>query len=172
MQLIDEHIGAGSPLYLQLDYTAPHGGGPNPNPQLPQDCGDTAKPAPRHANAFDTEPLPQPDSFNELDVSDKPEDIQEIDLIDAEELANITTRYRCRLESLLSVDEGVAAVMDALRAQDALDNTYVIFTSDNGFFHGEHRIPTGKNRVYEEAIRVPLLMRGPDVPEGRRSSRT
>ena len=47
------------------------------------------------------------------------------------------------------MDEGVAAVMDALRAQDALDDTYVIFTSDNGFFHGEHRIPTGKNRVYE-----------------------
>ena len=166
VQLIDEHLGAGSPLYLQLDYTAPHGGGPNPSPQLPQDCEGTAKPAPRHANAFDTEPLPMPDSFNELDVSDKPEDIQEIDQIGAEELANITTRYRCRLESLLSVDEGVAAVMNALRAHDALDNTYILFTSDNGFFHGEHRIPTGKNRVYEEAIRVPLIMRGPDVPKG------
>ena len=68
VQLIEEHVGAGAPLYLQLDYTAPHGGGPNPNPQLPQDCDGYAKPAPRHANAFDSEPLPMPDSFNELDA--------------------------------------------------------------------------------------------------------
>ena len=42
----------------------------------------------------------------------------------------------------------------------------VIYTSDNGFFHGEHRIANGKNRVYEEAIRVPLMMRGPGIPKG------
>jgi N-acetylglucosamine-6-sulfatase len=42
----------------------------------------------------------------------------------------------------------------------------LIFTSDNGFFHGEHRIPTGKQHIYEESIRVPLEIRGPDIPEG------
>ena len=62
--------------------------------------------------------------------------------------------------------------MDALRAQDVLKNTYVIFTTDNGFFHGEHRIPTGKNRVYEEASRIPLLMRGSRHARRGRSSRT
>ena len=41
-----------------------------------------------------------------------------------------------------------------------------MFTADNGFFHGEHRIQSGKNRVYEEAVRVPLVIRGPGVPEG------
>ena len=41
-----------------------------------------------------------------------------------------------------------------------------MFTSDNGFFHGEHRVQSGKNRVYEEAVRVPLVIRGPGVPEG------
>ena len=52
-------------------------------------------------------------------------------------------------------------------ANGELDNTLVIYTSDNGFFAGEHRIvQTGKNRVYEEAIRVPLLMRGPGIPQG------
>jgi arylsulfatase A-like enzyme len=44
----------------------------------------------------------------------------------------------------------------------------VIFTSDNGFFHGEHRIPQGKERVYEESIRVPLMIRGPGMPAGEK----
>ncbi len=47
-----------------------------------------------------------------------------------------------------------------------LNNTLIIYTSDNGFFHGEHRIPGHKLRVYEESIRVPLLMRGPGIPRG------
>ena len=47
-----------------------------------------------------------------------------------------------------------------------LDDTLILFTSDNGFFHGEHRVPTGKLLVYEPSIRLPLLMRGPGVPAG------
>ena len=84
VQLIDEHVGSGRPLYLQLDYTAPHFGGPEPLPQPPGDCQSSARPAPRHANAFDSEPLPQDASFNEADVSDKPTLIQELPLLDEE----------------------------------------------------------------------------------------
>jgi arylsulfatase A-like enzyme len=76
--------------------------------------------------------------------------------------------YRCQLESLLSVDEGVKRVVAALRANHELANTLVIYTSDNGFFHGEHRIPQGKERVYEESIRVPLMIRGPGMPPGEK----
>ena len=57
-------------------------------------------------------------------------------------------------------------MVEALRASGELDNTLVVYTSDNGFFTGEHRVQSGKNRVYEEAIRVPLQMRGPGIPEG------
>ena len=71
-----------------------------------------------------------------------------------------------RMESLLSIDEGVAEIVKALRDTGELENTLVIYTSDNGFFHGEHRIPNGKNRVYEEAVKVPLLMRGPGIDPG------
>ena len=74
--------------------------------------------------------------------------------------------YRCELESLLSVDEGVKKVVDALRAKAELSNTVLIYTSDNGYFHGEHRIPKDKQHIYEESIRVPLLMRGPGIPQG------
>ena len=67
------------------------------------------------------------------------------------------------------VDEGVGADRRRARADGELDDTLVVYTSDNGFFAGEHRVATGKNRVYEEAIRVPLVIRGPGVPAGGRS---
>jgi N-acetylglucosamine-6-sulfatase len=154
------------PFFLWLAYTAPHAGGPNPNPNPPSDCGAGPKPAPRHANAFDSEPLPRPPNFNEADVSDKPTQIQNFPLLSATQTANIQRRYRCELESLLSVDEGVKDVVDALEANGELDNTLLMFTSDNGFFHGEHRLVERKKHVYEESIRVPLAIRGPGIPQG------
>jgi arylsulfatase A-like enzyme len=47
-----------------------------------------------------------------------------------------------------------------------LDNTVIIFTSDNGYHFGEHRIPEGKRFIYERSARVPLLIRGPGFPAG------
>lgn len=157
----------GGPFFLSVAYTAPHSGGPSPNPQPPANCNGTAKPAPRHATAFDGEPLPEPPSLNEADVSDKPEAVRSREPLSAEQIDSIRREYRCRIESLLSVDEGVGRMVDALRAAGELDDTLIVFTSDNGFFQGEHRIPGGKNRVYEESIRVPLVMRGADLPAAR-----
>ena len=154
------------PFFLWLTYTAPHIGGPEPSPNPPVNCGDAAKPAPRHAHAFDSEPLPRPPNFNEADVSDKPGAIRNLPLLSPSQITDIQRTYRCELESLLSVDEGVKSVVDALRANGELDNTLIIYTSDNGYFHGEHRIPKGKLNIYEESIRVPLEMRGPGIPRG------
>jgi N-acetylglucosamine-6-sulfatase len=166
VEAINRHAPAG-PFFLGVMYTAPHGGGPNPNPQPPANCGNEApKPAPRHANAFDSEPLPVPPSFNEADVADKPAAIRSMPALVDADVADIQRRYRCRIESLLSVDEGVGRIVDALEASGELANTLIVFTSDNGFFAGEHRVKMGKNRVYEEAVRVPLVIRGPGVPEG------
>jgi N-acetylglucosamine-6-sulfatase len=60
----------------------------------------------------------------------------------------------------------VEAVVTKLRNVGALENTYVVFTSDNGWYHGEHRIFDGKRQPYEESARVPLLVRGPGVGAG------
>jgi N-acetylglucosamine-6-sulfatase len=154
------------PFFLWLTYTAPHSGGPDPNPNPPFNCGDSAKPAPRHANAFDSERLPVPPNFNEADVSDKPAKIRNLPRLSADQIADIQRKYRCELESLLSVDEGVRRIVAALSAKGELADTLLMFTSDNGFFHGEHRIPKEKLHIYEESIRVPLLMRGPGIPRG------
>jgi N-acetylglucosamine-6-sulfatase len=154
----------GGPFFMGVMYTAPHAGGPNPNPNPPTNCGSSAKPAPRHADAFNNEPLPITPNYNEADVSDKPAAIQAMPAITDQQTTTIQRKYRCRLESLLSVDDGVGRILNALSDSGELDNTLIIFTSDNGFFAGEHRVQNGKNRVYEEALRVPLVIRGPGVP--------
>ena len=167
VDVINRRAPTKQPFFLDVNYTAPHSGGPNPNPNPPGNCENTAKPAPRHASAFNGAPLPQPASFNEADVSDKPRDIRRMDPITNAERAEIARHYRCRIESLLSVDEGVARIVEALRATKELGDTLVIFTSDNGFFHGEHRVQNGKVRHYEPSTRVPLVIRGPGIPENK-----
>jgi N-acetylglucosamine-6-sulfatase len=164
--LVNRRAPQAQPFFLWLTYTAPHTGGPNPNPNPPSDCGAAAKPAPRHAHVFDAEPLPRPPNFNEADVSDKPPWVRALPSLTASQITDLRRKYRCALESLMSVDEGTRRVVDALQARGELDDTLLIFTSDNGFFYGEHRIPGGKQRPYEESIRVPLLMRGPGIPQG------
>ena len=95
-------------------------------------------------------------SFNEADVSDKPPWIQSLRRLTTDDIANIDQRHENRVESLQAVDDLVAGVVSKLREQGVLSNTYIVFTSDNGLHHGEHRIRQGKGRPYEEAARVPL----------------
>ena len=156
------------PFFLWVAFLAPHSGGPR-DPDDPSGQA-TPSPAPRHRNLFSTQPLPIPPSFNELDVSDKPAGIRNRPLMSAAKIAAVRENYQQRLESLLAVDEAVGQIVNRLAAIGELDKTYIIFTSDNGFFHGEHRVPNGKVLVYEPSIRVPLIMRGPNIPAGQHRS--
>jgi N-acetylglucosamine-6-sulfatase len=139
------------PFFAYVAPTAPHG---------------PATPAERHEGAFAEEEVPRPPSYDEEDVSDKPSTISAAERISEEEAAEIDDYYRQRLESMLAVDEMVGSLVDELEAAGELENTYIFFTSDNGWFGGEHRIRSGKNRVYEESARVPLFVRGPGVAAG------
>ncbi|HET8641624.1 MAG TPA: sulfatase [Pseudonocardiaceae bacterium] len=124
------------------------------------------RPAPRHRGMFGDAPLPRPPSFDEADVSDKPAQVQALPRLSAAEIARITKDYRSRLEALQAVDDAVAAIVGRLAQHGELANTLIIFTSDNGWLQGEHRIPRGKVYAYEESSRVPLIVRGPGVPAG------
>jgi N-acetylglucosamine-6-sulfatase len=154
------------PFFLWLTPHVPHNGGP-PDPDDPRGIG-TTRPAARHRDRFASEPLPEPPSFNEQDVSDKPMVVRNRPLLTPQRVAGIREAYQQQLESLLAVDEAVAGIVADLRAAGELANTLIVYTSDNGFFHGEHRVPQGKVLLYEPSIRVPLLMRGPGVPRGVR----
>ena len=157
----------GGPFFLQVGFLAPHAGGPR-GPDDPLSF-QTPEPAPRHRGALAGAALPPSPAFNEADVSDKPVSLQALPPIPAGLAGRIDYNVRQRLETLLAVDEAVARVVGALEAAGELDDTLVMFTSDNGFLNGEHRVPREKQLLYEPSIRVPFLMRGPGVPAGRRS---
>jgi N-acetylglucosamine-6-sulfatase len=125
-----------------------------------------ATPAPRHEDAYPNFSPPRPSNFDEKDVSDKPGWIEDNPPLSPEQKGYMDELHRKRLQSMLAVDDAIGDLIDSLRNSGELDNTYVFFTSDNGFHLGEHRLGAGKWTPYEEDIRVPLVVRGPGVPEG------
>jgi N-acetylglucosamine-6-sulfatase len=141
------------PFFMWVGTTAPH---------------QPADPAPRHADAFADISLPRPPSFDESDVSDKPAWIRDNPPLNPEQISFAEELYRKRLQSMLAVDEMIGRLVGALKKSGELDETYLFFTSDNGWHAGEHRLTPGKWTAYEEDIRVPLIVRGPGVPEGRK----
>jgi arylsulfatase A-like enzyme len=125
-----------------------------------------ASPAPRDDDAYPAVSLPRPPSFDEADVSDKPDWVRDNPPLTLEQKKYMEELYRRRLQSMLAVDDLIGDLVGALQASGELDNTYIVFTSDNGFHLGQHRLGAGKWTPYEEDIRVPLIVRGPGVPEG------
>ena len=125
-----------------------------------------ATPAPRDEHTFDGVKGPRLSSFNEWKISDKPPWIRQLPRFTSDRISKIDNRHERRVESLQAVDDMVESMVGALRDAGELRHTYIIFTSDNGFHLGEHRIPEQKWRPYEEDVNVPLLVRGPDVAPG------
>src|SRR6476619_5392994 len=106
--------------------------------------GDRAIPSPKYEQAFNEVHLPENPAFNERDVHRKALKAPRVGLKTKQDLE---LSYRAELQSLQSVDDVVAAVVDALRDTNKLDNTVLIYTSDNGFLFGDHRL-IGKNEAY------------------------
>ncbi len=104
-------------------------------------------------------------AFNERAVADKADHVRVQPLLDRSGVRRMTRFHRARIQSLQAVDRNVAQTVRLLDGLGQLDNTLIIFTSDNGFLLGEHR-SFGKVLAFEPSITVPLLMRGPGVPAG------
>lgn len=156
-KFIDASVAQGKPFFAYVSPLAPH---------------DPSTPAPRDAHAFDGEKAPRLPSFNEGNMNDKsPGTVRELPNINTAGRAGIDNRHERRAESLRAVDDLVSRVVSKLRTTNRLNNTYIVFTSDNGWHHGEHRIRMGKNYPYEESIHVPLLIRGPGIRAGSTQNR-
>jgi N-acetylglucosamine-6-sulfatase len=158
-RLIRRFSGKDAPFYIQLDQFAPHTeSGASKGATR---CKGGAVPDPRDDELFeDVRPRETP-NFNEKDVSDKPSFIRDRDRLDATGKKKVAKRLGCRLASLRAVDRGVKKIVRTLKKEKALDETVIIFVSDNGYFQGEHRISVNKTFPYEEALRVPLAIRVP-----------
>lgn len=160
------------PFFLSLAYLAPHAAFGCPLAECSgadiredREYSNTGfalsnpVPAPRHAAMFSDAALPEDPSYNL--ALDGEEDLRpELSERDGED---ITKNYRAELASLQAVDEGVERVVTALEAAGHLDDTLIVFTSDNGYFHGQRRLKFGKYLPYEPSLTVPLVVRGPGV---------
>lgn len=159
LEVVREHQVDEDPFLLSLAFVAPHGEVVEPG----SGTQPYIRPAPRHEGRFAGA---WPRLLDEADVSDKPPYVRGLQRGGPAQRQRIVQDFQARREALLAVDEAVAAVIDSLGRAGRLDDTYVIFTSDNGFFQGEHRIAKGKYLAYEPSTHVPLLIRGPGIAPG------
>jgi N-acetylglucosamine-6-sulfatase len=148
---IRQAVADGAPFFLMLSVHAPH---------VP------STPAPRHTSLLQTLTAPKPPSFDEADVSDKPAYIRDKARASPDRLAKLDETYRQRVRSVQAVDEAVRALVDTLGASGRLAQTYLVFASDNGLLHGQHRVDRAKGMPYEEVVRIPLYVRGPGIRHG------
>jgi len=152
VDFIQRSAQAGKPFFVYLAPYAPHA---------------PYTPAPRHANLFPGAKAPRTPNYDEADVSDKPVYIADRAHLTPKQITAIDTDYRKRLQALQAVDEGIQKIVDTLTANGQLDNTYIFFSSDNGYHLGNHRMVVGKIAPYEEELRVTMKVRGPGVPAGK-----
>jgi arylsulfatase A-like enzyme len=156
--LAAEFIAASAPLGPFFLYLAPHA----PHmPALSSREYRTAK-APRTG--------PRTLAVNEADVSDKPNWIRAIAPLTPAQMRRSDKRFQDQVRSMLPVEDLLRTVLAALDAAGARENTWILFTSDNGFFYGEHRIASGKGALYEEGINVPFVAIGPGVRPGQNNA--
>ena len=158
VKLIDDSATKKRPFYLQIDERAPHG---TRQADPFGECGRGPIPDRRDEGLFATAPLPASGSFDERDMSDKPRFLRSAPRLTRADRALLLRRWRCALGSLASVDRTVRHVVDAVKESGAQSNTVFIYLSDNGLFYGEHRIQRGKVFPYEEALKLPLIIKLP-----------
>jgi N-acetylglucosamine-6-sulfatase len=139
------------PLFVALWVKSPHG---------------PLKVNRRFRNTHLDESFEPPPSFNEEDLSDKAAWLQGRPLIGPEEKAAILEARQKRLQMLEGANLALERTHYAFARAGELENTFVVFSSDNGYMLGEHRLSFGKSLPYEESIRVPLVIAGPGVAQG------
>jgi N-acetylglucosamine-6-sulfatase len=155
------------PFFLWYTPPAPHAedtnhaqglrpGAPEPDPRPPY----------RYRHAFDDVEVPKSPAFNEDDVSDKAANVRDLPKLTDAQVSEIGDNYRGRLGAVLSVDDQVKRIIRQLRRAGELRNTYIVYTSDNGYMQGDHRLRSSKFLPYEPGIRLPAVVRGPGVERG------
>ena len=154
------------PFVLLFSPNAPHFGYP-PVSRLPEGPLDLdfflrpPEPAPGDEGLHQNLPPHRPPNYDRRDAPGKPRWLGTLPPLSPELTARVDDFRRKQLQSLAALDHAVDSVLAALAAQGKLDDTVIVYLSDNGHFWGEHGISFGKNSAYEEASRVPFAVRYP-----------
>ncbi|KAI8978063.1 alkaline-phosphatase-like protein, partial [Pilobolus umbonatus] len=124
-----------------------------------------AVPAARHAHYFNNTKIPRTPHFNPSIQGKTASYWKRMDQLDDHLVEELDEAYRNRLRALQAVDDIVGTVFEELERQGKLENTYVVYSADNGYHIGQHRSYPGKCTNLEEDINVPLIVRGPGIPK-------
>jgi arylsulfatase A-like enzyme len=149
VDFINSSAAAGKPFFLELATFAPH---------------DPYTPAPRDTNDFPGLQAPRLSNFDTLPTN-APRWLAGRAPLTADQQARIDTVYRLRAQSVQAVDAMIGRVEAALAANGLSDDTYIVFSSDNGLHTGEYRLMPGKMTAFDTDIHVPLVIQGPGIPK-------
>ena len=162
--------GSGKPFFLWYTPIAAHKEGDfervaglRPGPAQAVD----PRPPARYAHTFDSVGPPSDPSIDEADVSDKPASVRDRPLMSPDVVAGIRRNERGRLGAARAADDAIGRLLDTLTRAGELDDTLFVYTTDQGYLQGQHRIPDNKYFAYEPGIHIPMVMAGPGVPRGR-----
>jgi N-acetylglucosamine-6-sulfatase len=161
INFINQSAKNGKPFMMEVATFAPHGDPKN----------GLAVPAPRDAKKFPHLKAPRGPAFNESNISDKPAWLKNHKKLTAKQIKQDNAKYRKRVQAVQAVDRMIGNLQTALKANGTARDTYVVFTSDNGFHLGEHRLVAGKMTAFDTDINVPLIITGPGVAAGKRTDR-
>jgi len=151
---IDRAAAAHKPFVMEVATFAPH------RPYTP---------APRDRHDFPGLGAPRDPSFNAANVN-PPDWLGRRKRLTPAQVAKIDREYRMRAQAVQAVDRLLGLVEARLAARGLARNTYIVFSSDNGYHMGQHRLLPGKETAFDTDIRVPLIIAGPGVPHGKVSS--
>jgi len=142
----------GKPFFIEIATFAPHA---------------PYTPAPRDASAFPSLHAPRGPAYNAPHDAAAPRWLASIPALTQANMDMIDRDFRKRAQSVQAVDKMIGELEAAVAAIGQEKNTYVIFSSDNGYHMGEYRLRPGKMSAYDTDIHVPLVVTGPGVPAGR-----
>lgn len=152
IDFLDESVAERAPFMLNVWTFAPHA---------------PAVPAPRDRHRFASLTAPRDASFNEADLLDKPPWLRDHRPLSDADIARVDATFRDRVRTVQAVDRMIGRLQRRLRTLGVARNTYIVFSSDNGYHLGQHRLTPGKLTAYDPDVRVPLIVTGPGVPAGR-----
>ena len=118
----------------------------------------------RYADAFPGVTYPATPAYDARPDVNAPAWLQAIPPLDAATITTMTDNYRKRVQSMKAVDDMIGAIRAQLVAQGIANNTYLIFTSDNGYHMGEYSLRGGKSTPFDTDIKVPFVVVGPGIP--------
>ena len=148
---INKATQAGDPFLLEIATFAPHA---------------PATPAPRDAQDFPGLKVPRTPAFD-VENTNPPAWLAGRPPLSRRQIRTLNQHFRNRARSVEAVDDLIGRIETTLQKRGVADDTYVVFSSDNGFHMGDHRLTQGKMTAFDTDIGVPLIVAGPGVPAGR-----